>query len=127
MGKTGKALYNDAKGAVPGLGGGNPPPAAAPAAQMPPDRLPPTTGSGAGLSPTPDPSMGRANAQQLAGLDPSDMGSDASMGDDLGSLFSKNGGRIQRDAGGATYQDASSDDQSAGGDVPYDSGTGSGG
>ena len=41
--------------------------------------------------------------------------------------LSNRGGRIGRDAGGATYQDASTDDQSPEGDVPYDSGTGSSG
>ena len=198
LGKTGNALYNDAKGAVPGLASGtlSPSAPAAPAAtavQVPPDRLAPTSSSGSPIAPAADPSMGRANAQQLAGLDPNALSSSDDMsglGDDLGSMFSKRGGRIQRadgggfamtshaptdrivnhptmtdrekesklqtmalkafpnspvqdyirsaytplmnkrlgrDAGGATYTDASQDDSSMGGDVPYDSGTGEGG
>ena len=128
LGKTGKSLYNDAKGAMPGLAAGTSPPSA-PASQMPPGRLPPSSGTGSPIAPAADPSMGRANAQQLAGLDPNAVGSPdmSGLGDDLGSMFSRRGGRIQRDSGGATYQDAASDDQSAGGDVPYDSGTGAGG
>ena len=117
LGKTGKSLFSDAKGAMPGLAPGTSAPTApvapaAPASQMPPDRLAPSSGSGSPVAPAADPSMGRANAQQLAGLDPNALGSPdmSGLGDDLGSMFSKRGGRIQRDVGGATYQDASQDD-----------------
>ena len=100
LGKTGKSLYNDAKGYVPGL---SPSPAApsapaapsspAPAVQMPPERSAPVSASGSPIAPSSD-----ASAGPVAGLDPNALDTT----DDLGEMFSKRGGRIQRaDGGGA--------------------------
>lgn len=115
LGKTGKSLFNDAKGYVSGLGGGQ-------SSAPPQTSAAPKSAPVAPLPPSNDASAGSLASNDNAGLDFGD------IGDDLGSMFSKRGGRIARDTGGETsYQDASQDDASPGGDVPYDSGTGSSG
>lgn len=112
LGKTGKSLFNDAKGAMPqiaaGLGIGTGEKGAPPPSKSQP------------VEANPAPAPVDASAGQIAGLDPSNGGLDFSDLD----MFAARGGRMSRDAGGSTYQDATDDDQSMGGDVPYESGTG---